>query len=119
LTWHFWLPAQPTDITQAFWCASLQKSLGKLELNEARLAEDLDATWEVLGEAIQTVMRRYGLENPYEQMKALPRGKDITPDALKLFIENLDIPAKAKAELMQLTPASYIGNAAAQARTIK
>jgi adenylosuccinate lyase len=99
--------------------ASLQKGLGKLELNEARLAEDLNATWEVLGEAIQTVMRRYGLENPYEQMKALTRGKGITPDALKAFIENLDIPAKAKAELMELTPATYIGNAAAQARAIK
>ncbi len=99
--------------------ASLQKGLDKLELNEARLTEDLDATWEVLGEAIQTVMRRYGLENPYEQMKALTRGKGITPDALKAFIEGLDIPAKAKAELMQLTPASYIGNAAAQAREIK
>jgi adenylosuccinate lyase len=99
--------------------ASLQKGLGKLELNEARLAEDLNATWEVLGEAIQTVMRRYGLENPYEQMKALTRGKGITPDALKEFIKNLDIPAKAKAELMELTPATYIGNAAAQARAIK
>jgi adenylosuccinate lyase len=99
--------------------ASLRKGLDKLELNEARLAEDLNATWEVLGEAIQTVMRRYGLENPYEQMKALTRGKGITPDALKAFIENLDIPAKAKAELMELTPATYIGNAAAQARAIK
>jgi len=99
--------------------ASLAKGLGKLELNEARLAEDLDATWEVLGEAIQTVMRRYGLENPYEQMKALTRGKGITPDALKAFIENLDIPAEAKTELMQMTPGSYIGNAAAQAKAIK
>jgi adenylosuccinate lyase len=99
--------------------ASARKGLGKLELNEARLAEDLDATWEVLGEAIQTVMRRYGLENPYEQMKALTRGKGITPDVLKEFIRNLDIPAKAKAELMELTPATYIGNAAAQARAIK
>lgn len=88
--------------------ASAQKGLGKLQLNEARLAEDLDATWEVLGEAIQTVMRRYGLENPYEQMKALTRGKGITPDALKVFIENLDIPASAKAELIELTPGSYI-----------
>jgi adenylosuccinate lyase len=99
--------------------ASARKGLGKLELNEARLAEDLDATWEVLGEAIQTVMRRYGLENPYEQMKELTRGKGITPDVLKEFIGNLDIPAKAKAELMELTPATYIGNAAAQARAIK
>jgi len=99
--------------------ASAQKGLGKLQLNEARLAADLDATWEVLGEAIQTVMRRYGLENPYEQMKALTRGKGITPDALKAFIDNLDIPADAKAELINLTPASYIGNAVAQAKAIK
>lgn len=99
--------------------ASAQKGLSKLQLNEARLAADLDATWEVLGEAIQTVMRRYGLENPYEQMKALTRGKGITPDALKVFIEDLDIPADAKAELIELTPGSYIGNAAAQAKAIK
>lgn len=99
--------------------ASLAKGLGKLELNEARLAADLDATWEVLGEAVQTVMRRYGLENPYEQMKALTRGKGITPEALKTFIETLNIPANAKAELIALTPAGYIGNAAAQARAIK
>ncbi len=99
--------------------ASLAKGLSKLELNEARLAEDLDATWEVLGEAVQTVMRRYGLENPYEQMKALTRGKGITPEALKAFIENLDIPAEAKSELIKLTPASYIGNAAAQAHNIR
>ena len=99
--------------------ASAAKGLGKLELNEARLAADLDATWEVLGEAIQTVMRRYGLENPYEQMKALTRGKGITPEALRAFVENLEIPAKAKTELIDLTPSSYIGNAAAQARAIK
>ena len=99
--------------------ASAQKGLSKLQLNEARLAADLDATWEVLGEAIQTVMRRYGLENPYEQMKALTRGKGITPAALKAFIEDLDIPADAKEELIKLTPASYIGNAVAQARAIK
>jgi len=99
--------------------ASAQKGLGKLQLNEDRLASDLDATWEVLGEAIQTVMRRYGLENPYEQMKALTRGKGITPAALKAFIENLDIPADAREELIKLTPASYIGNAVAQAKAIK
>jgi len=99
--------------------ASAQKGLSKLQLNETRLAEDLNATWEVLGEAIQTVMRRYGLENPYEQMKALTRGKGITPAALKAFIEDLDIPADAKEELIKLTPASYIGNAVAQARAIK
>jgi len=99
--------------------ASAAKGLGKLQLNEERLAADLDATWEVLGEAVQTVMRRYGLENPYEQMKALTRGKGITPGALKDFIENLDIPANAKAELTNMTPGRYIGNAVAQARAIK
>ena len=99
--------------------ASLARGLGKLELNEDRLAADLDATWEVLGEAVQTVMRRYGLENPYEQMKALTRGKGITPEALKTFIETLDIPANAKSELIALTPAGYIGNAVAQARAIR
>ena len=99
--------------------ASAQKGLGKLQLNEDRLASDLDATWEVLGEAIQTVMRRYGLENPYEQMKTLTRGKGITPAALNAFIEDLDIPADAREELIKLTPASYIGNAVAQAKAIK
>jgi adenylosuccinate lyase len=97
---------------------SLQKGLGKLELNAARLAEDLDHSWEVLGEAVQTVMRRYGLPNPYEQMKALTRGKGITPEALRTFVEGLDIPAEAKAQLLAMTPATYIGNAEQQARDI-
>jgi adenylosuccinate lyase len=97
---------------------SLQKGLGKLELNPARLAEDLDASWEVLGEAVQTVMRRYGLENPYEQMKELTRGKGITPETLSAFIENLDIPEDAKVRLLALTPATYIGNAEQQAKDI-
>jgi adenylosuccinate lyase len=97
---------------------SLQKGLGKLELNPARLAEDLDASWEVLGEAVQTVMRRYGLENPYEQMKELTRGKGITPESLSAFIENLDIPEDAKVRLLALTPATYIGNAEQQAKDI-
>ena len=97
---------------------SLQKGLGKLELNEARLAGDLDNSWEVLGEAVQTVMRRYGLPNPYEQMKALTRGKGITPEALRTFVEGLDIPAGAKAQLLAMTPATYIGNAEQQARDI-
>ena len=98
--------------------ASLQKGLGKLELNEARLQQDLDATWEVLGEAVQTVMRRYGLPNPYEQMKELTRGKGITPEALREFVEKLDIPAEAKATLLEMTPATYTGNAASQAEGI-
>ncbi|HAO76098.1 MAG TPA: adenylosuccinate lyase, partial [Pseudomonas sp.] len=78
----------------------------------------LDACWEVLAEPVQTVMRRYAVENAYEKLKDLTRGKGITPDALQAFIDGLDIPADAKAELRKLTPASYIGNAAAQAKRI-
>ena len=94
------------------------KGISKLELNVARIAEDLDACWEVLAEPIQTVMRRYAIENPYEKLKELTRGKGISPDALQVFIDGLDIPAEAKAELRQLTPAGYVGNAAAQAKRI-
>ncbi len=99
--------------------ASTMKGLSKLEMNEAAIAADLDATWEVLGEAVQTIMRRYGLPNPYEQMKELTRGKGITPAALREFVEALDIPSDAKAELMNLTPGRYIGNATKQAKAIK
>ena len=94
------------------------KGIGKLELNAARIAEDLDACWEVLAEPVQTVMRRYAVENAYEKLKDLTRGKGITPDALQAFINGLDIPAEAKAELRKLTPANYIGNAVAQAKRI-
>ncbi|HAW22434.1 MAG: adenylosuccinate lyase [Gammaproteobacteria bacterium] len=94
------------------------KGIGKLELNEARIAEDLDACWEVLAEPIQTVMRRYAIENPYEKLKELTRGKGISPEALQTFIEELDMPAEAKQELRKLTPAAYIGNAAEQAKRI-
>lgn len=94
------------------------KGIGKLELNEARIAEDLDACWEVLAEPIQTVMRRYAIANPYEKLKELTRGKGISPEALQAFIDGLEIPAEAKADLRKLTPASYIGNAAAQAARI-
>jgi len=97
---------------------SALKGIGKLELNEERLAADLDASWEVLGEAVQTVMRRYGLENPYEKMKELTRGKGITAERLHDFIRDLDIPDDARARLLALTPASYTGNAAKQARRI-
>jgi adenylosuccinate lyase len=82
------------------------------------MAADLDANWEVLAEPIQTVMRRWGVEQPYERLKALTRGQRIGPDALTDFVETLDIPDKAKAELKALTPASYIGNAAEQARMV-
>ncbi|ROQ46767.1 adenylosuccinate lyase [Marinobacter sp. 3-2] len=94
------------------------KGLGKLEINPARLDEDLDHAWEVLAEPIQTVMRRYNIEKPYEKLKALTRGKAMTPEVIKNFVESLDIPDQAKAELMALTPGRYIGNAVDQAQNI-
>ena len=95
---------------------SLARGMGKLEVNHARLAEDLDANWDVLAEAVQTVMRRHGVDNPYEQLKALTRGKGISREALRSFIDALAIPAAAKARLANLTPAGYIGRAADLAR---
>jgi adenylosuccinate lyase len=97
---------------------SLAKGLGKLEVNEAALAEDLDAAWEVLAEPIQTVMRRYKLPNPYEQLKELTRGKAITRESIQAFIEGLAIPAADKARLLKMTPGSYTGHAARLARSI-
>ncbi|WP_314408714.1 adenylosuccinate lyase [Pseudomonas kuykendallii] len=94
------------------------KGISKLELNAQRIAEDLDACWEVLAEPIQTVMRRYAIENPYEKLKELTRGKGISPEALQTFIDGLEMPEDAKAELRKLTPANYIGNAVAQAKRI-
>jgi len=95
------------------------RGLNKLEPNPAALAADLDATWELLAEPIQTVMRRYGVANPYEKLKDLTRGKDgITPEVLKLFIESLEIPAEAKAKLLELTPALYVGKAEELAKRI-
>ena len=94
------------------------KGISKLELNAQRIAEDLDACWEVLAEPIQTVMRRYAIENPYEKLKELTRGKGISPAALQTFIDGLEMPEDAKAELRKLTPANYIGNAVAQAKRI-
>ncbi|MGH8491861.1 MAG: adenylosuccinate lyase [Moraxellaceae bacterium] len=94
------------------------KGIGKLEVNAARLADDLDNAWEVLAEPIQTVMRRYGIEKPYEKLKALTRGKGIDKAALQTFIETLEIPESAKVELRAMTPGSYIGNAAEQAKKI-
>ena len=96
--------------------SSLDRGLSKLEVNEGKMLQDLDNTWEVLAEAIQTVMRRYALDNPYEQLKALTRGKGITAESLKSFITDLDIPAGAKARLMNITPADYIGNAASMGK---
>jgi adenylosuccinate lyase len=94
------------------------KGIGKLELNAARLADDLDNAWEVLAEPIQTVMRRYGIEKPYEKLKALTRGKTIDKDTIQTFVETLDIPEEAKASLRAMTPGSYTGSAAAQAKKI-
>jgi adenylosuccinate lyase len=94
------------------------KGLGKLEINEARLAEDLNNSWEVLAEPIQTVMRRYNIEEPYEKLKALTRGQAINADTIAAFIDTLDMPESAKAELRALTPATYIGNAIEQANNI-
>ena len=98
--------------------ASLLKGLSKLEVDAARLDADLDRSWEVLAEPIQTVMRRYGIENPYEQLKALTRGKAITAADLEAFVDGLDLPAEARDALLALTPASYTGNAAEMARTL-
>ena len=94
------------------------KGIGKLEINEQRLAEDLDHAWEVLAEPIQTVMRRYRIEKPYEKLKELTRGKTITRDTLMAFIDTLEIPEQEKVRLRALSPASYIGNAAQQAKKI-
>jgi adenylosuccinate lyase len=98
---------------------SALKGIGKLELNEARLAQDLDNSWEVLAEPIQTVMRRYGIEKPYEKLKELTRGRDMDAAAIREFVARLELPEDARRELLELTPASYIGNAEAQARAIK
>jgi adenylosuccinate lyase len=95
--------------------SSLLKGLAKLELNAERVDADLDANWEVLAEPIQTVMRRYGIENPYEQLKSLTRGKRITAEDLAVFIQGLDIPEQARKALLELTPAGYTGNAAEMA----
>ncbi|MDW7748103.1 adenylosuccinate lyase [Halomonas sp.] len=94
------------------------KGIGKLEANPARIAEDLDASWEVLAEPIQTVMRRYGIEKPYEKLKELTRGKRIDQTGFAAFIDTLALPDEVKAELKALSPATYIGNAEEQARKL-
>ena len=94
------------------------KGLGKLELNEVRLAEDLDDSWEILAEPIQTVMRRYNIEEPYEKLKALTRGQAMNQITISAFIATLDMPQEAKDGLLALTPSSYIGNAIDQAEKI-
>jgi len=94
------------------------KGISKLEVNAAVIAADLDSAWEVLAEPVQTVMRRFGIEQPYEKLKAFTRGKAITKDAMVEFIDTLELPEDAKAELKAMTPASYTGNAADQAKAV-
>jgi adenylosuccinate lyase len=97
---------------------SALKGISKLEVNPASISADLDANWEVLAEPIQTVMRRYNIEQPYEKLKELTRGQKINADILQAFVEKLDMPDEAKTALAQMTPANYLGNAIAQAKKI-
>ncbi len=97
---------------------SALKGIGKLEAEPQCLAADLEANWEVLAEPIQTVMRRYGVDSPYERLKSLTRGRRIGPEELRAFIDGLPIPDQDKQRLRELTPATYTGNAADQARSI-
>src|SRR5690606_10276537 len=97
---------------------ALLRGLGKLSPNPDRLADDLDASWEVLAEAVQTVMRRHGLPNPYEQLKALTRGQGITEQSMRRFIESLELPADDKRRLLAMAPADYTGLAERLARDI-
>jgi adenylosuccinate lyase len=94
------------------------KGISKLEVNRVRIDADLDNAWEVMAEAIQTVMRRYGIAEPYEKLKAFTRGKAITEAMMIDFVQQLELPDAAKSQLLAMTPASYIGNAVSQARTI-
>ena len=94
------------------------RGLNKLTVNPERLAADLDASWEVLAEAVQTVMRRHGLPNPYEQLKALTRGTGIDEHSMREFIATLDLPADARQRLLDMTPGSYTGLASTLAREI-
>ena len=94
------------------------KGISKLELNPTQLDNDLENAWEVLAEPIQTVMRRYAIEEPYEKLKALTRGQDMNKETILAFVDTLDMPEEAKQALKELTPHSYIGNAVAQAKKI-
>ena len=98
--------------------SSICKGISKLETNEEQMLSDLNNSWEVLAEPIQTVMRRYGVENPYEKLKSLTRGQKIDAEIIKDFVESLNIPFQAKEELSKLTPVSYIGDAIKLARNI-
>ena len=95
---------------------SLLTGMGKLQINEERIAEDLDHAWEVLAEPIQTVMRRYGVQGAYEKLKAVTRGKTVHPEDLHALIRGLEIPESEKERLLEMTPATYVGKAAELAR---
>jgi len=95
---------------------SIERGLERVEVDTARLAEDLDANWELLAEPVQTVMRRYGVENAYEQLKALTRGQRVDADSLRRFVEGLPIPEEARRALLELSPALYVGYAEQLAR---
>jgi len=97
---------------------SIERGLARVDVDSSRLAQDLDANWELLAEPIQTVMRRYGVENAYEQLKSLTRGQRIDAKSLREFVATLAIPAEAREALLQLTPATYTGNAEQLARQI-
>jgi adenylosuccinate lyase len=103
--------------TTVAWHSAL-RGIGKLEVDAQCLGAELDANWEVLAEPIQTVMRRYGIEQPYEKLKALTRGQRVDRAGMQAFIDGLDLPEDVKTMLKAMTPASYIGNAAEQARNI-
>jgi adenylosuccinate lyase len=98
---------------------STLRGISKLQLDSARLAADLESSWEVLAEPIQTVMRRYGVPEPYEKLKAFTRGQKVNADSMRTFVEGVDgLPSDAAAALMAMTPASYVGNAAQQAKDL-
>jgi adenylosuccinate lyase len=97
---------------------SLRKGVGKLQVNREAIHSDVSAAWEVLAEAVQTVMRRYGIPEPYEKLKALTRGQAVNKEVLHKFITTLEIPDGEKQRLLDLTPESYTGLAAKQARDI-
>jgi len=98
---------------------AMDKGIGKLEADAWRMDRDLNDNWEVLGEAIQTVMRRYGLPEPYEQLKRLTRGQKLGRDAIRAFVQELPLPDADKQRLLEMTPASYVGNAGEQAKALK
>lgn len=98
--------------------ASLSKGLGKVSVSEPALAKDLDSSWEVLAEPVQTVMRVHAIEKPYEKLKELTRGKSINAESMREFVSTLELPSEDKARLLALSPATYIGMAAELAKQI-